>query len=157
MEELRELFEKGNPRRVYISPNLRAFDHLCGLVLAKRNITLIVDEVDTFCDITPRGIPSNFRKVVKYGRHRQVNYIVVCRRPMEMNRLIRTQANRFIIFPMAGEDAKDLSPYIGDKPAKAILALHSHLNEMTQYIDYNFQTRTYKIETIKYSSQKLNT
>jgi len=138
IEEAFDLFKVGDPRRCYITPNLETFNIFCGLCLAKGNITLIVDEVDQYS--TTQWLPARFKQAIKMGRHRGVNIIAACRRPHEMNILIRSQANRFIIFPMGGEDCKDLTSYIPDA-FELIMRLKSG-SDWTEYIDYNFKTKT---------------
>jgi hypothetical protein len=146
-DEALQLFQRGQPRRVYISPNLETFDFFCGLILAKGDMTLIVDEVDNYA--TSYFISSYFKKILKIGRHRNVSLITVSRRPKEMNPLIRSQAKRFIVFPLGGEDLKALESYL----SKTIIHCASNLkstNEYSEYIDYNFQTREYTLEKIMY-------
>lgn len=143
MDDAINIFKHGIPQRLYASPDLFTFDYLCGLVLAHGQLTLIIDEVDNFT--TSQYLPMYFRRIVKYGRHRQIGLIAAARRPMEMNKLIRSQANRFVVFPMGGEDAKDLEEYIGSS-WKDVLNLSSS-NEGSQYIEYIFsEKRLYRKE-----------
>ena len=148
LEQGFELFKVGEPRRCYISPNLATFDIFCGLCLAKGDITLIVDEVDQFC--TSQYMTRHFKELVRIGRHRQVNLIAASRRPHEMNPLIRSQANRFIIFPMGGEDAKHLESYIKDI-LSLCLQLHSG-DDWSEYIDYDFRRKTARICRLSFIS-----
>lgn len=139
-----DLFVNGDPQRCYITPNLETFNIFCGLALAKGNITLIVDEVDQFS--TSQYMPSRFKQAIKMGRHVGVNVIAACRRPHEMNPLIRSQANRFIIFPMGGEDCKDLVSYI---PEVFTLVMNLKTAEgMTEYIDYDFRAKKASLYTL---------
>lgn len=152
MDEAFDLFKNGEPKRCYITPNLETFNIFCGLCLAKGNITLIVDEVDQFS--TSQYMPPHFKEAIKMGRHVGVNIIAACRRPHEMNPLIRSQANRFIIFPMGGEDCKDLTSYI-----KEVMGLVMNLKSgdgWTEYIDYDFRKKTANILTINYPKIKLD-
>jgi hypothetical protein len=151
LEEGFDLFKIGDPRRCYISPNLATFDIFCGLCLAKGNITLIVDEVDSYC--TSQFMTRHFKELIKIGRHRQVNLVAASRRPHEMNPLIRSQANRFVIFPMGGEDAKHLESYI-----RNIMALCLQLKSgegWTEYIDYNFRNKTTNINKLSFLNKDL--
>lgn len=141
LEEGKKLFETGNPQRIYISPNLPTFDYFCGLILAKRNMTLVVDEVDNYA--SSYFISKYFKKAIKYGRHRGVNIIAACRRPKEMNPLLRSQANRFIIFPMGGEDAKELTSHIRDI-VPVVIDLKTG-EGYTEYIDYDFTSKKLSI------------
>lgn len=144
--ELLYIFKSGKPERLYVVADVDQFDFICAIALAYGGITLIIDEVDNYA--TSQYMTPNFRKVIKYGRHRGVNVIAVSRRPMEMNKLIRSQANRFIIFPMGGEDAKDLEEYIG-YVYKDILKLKINDNG-SEYIEYSFYNKTYRQHELKY-------
>ncbi len=153
VEEGFDLFRIGDPKRCYISPNLNAFEIFCGLCLARGNITLIVDEVDSFS--TSNFMSPHFKELIKMGRHRQVNLIAACRRPHEMNPLIRSQANRFIIFPMGGEDAEHLESYI--KGIKNLCTkLHAHQG-WTEYLDYDFRTKEMHLNKLQYMNNLTDT
>lgn len=146
-DEALQLFQYGQPQRIYISPNLETFDFFCGLILAKGNMTLVVDEVDNYS--TSYFISPYFKKILKIGRHRNVSVITVSRRPKEMNPLIRSQAKRFIVFPMGGEDLKALESYLNKTIMRYAAELKS-TDEYSEYIDYNFQTHEYTVEKIIY-------
>lgn len=141
------LFRDKDPRRIYASPNLSAFDFLCGCVLARGDMTLIVDEVDFYC--TSWYISGNFKKVIDIGRHKNVNLIALCRRPKNMNPRIRAQATRFIVFPIGGEDAKDLDSYLGRGFNAHIEKLKTNGNG-SQYIEYDFKTKNYSLKHLTY-------
>ncbi len=145
--EALHLFKNGSPARIYISPDLPTFDFFCGLMLAKGNMTLVIDEVDHYS--TNYFISKYFKKLVKYGRHRQVNLVMVARRPKEIHPLLRSQTTRFIIFPVSGEDIRELSSHIGDK-AKLVETLQSVPNKYSQYLDYSYSSKTAEIKTLNY-------
>ncbi|MDD5069087.1 MAG: hypothetical protein PHN89_05845 [Candidatus Pacebacteria bacterium] len=142
-----ELFKNGSPQRVYISPDLQTFDFFCGMCLAKRNITMVIDEIDNYA--TNYYISPMFKKVIKYGRHRGVNVVMVARRPKEMHPLIRSQASRFIIFPISGEDVREMSEHIGPAASRLITDLKID-DKGADYIDYNFDARSYSVKRIEY-------
>jgi hypothetical protein len=147
LDESFELFRNGNPQRCYIAPNLATFELFCGLCLAKGNITMVIDEVDQFS--TSNYMTPRFKQVVKMGRHVGVNLIAACRRPHEMNPLIRSQANRFIIFPMGGEDCKNLCSYIPN--AMDLVMTLKTTDGSTEYIDYDFRKKIAekKVQSLK--------
>jgi hypothetical protein len=148
--EAMEFFKNGDPQRIYISPNLKAFDFFCALALAKRNITLVIDEVDNYA--SSYYLSDNFRKVLKYGRHRQVNIVMVARRPKEMNPLLRSQITRFIIFPMGAEDIQEFRLLIGDDAAQKIHTLEKIENVKSQYLDFDYNRHTCEIKELQYFS-----
>lgn len=150
IENLIDCFRNGRPERVYIAPgNDEIFNLICLVVMAYGHITLVIDEVDQYA--TSYKLPDNLKKLVKYGRHREVNLVMVSRRPMEMNKLLRSQVNRFIIFPMSKEDIKELETHIG-KEAEKINSLTSIPNKSSQYLEYQYGMQTAEIKNIKYFS-----
>lgn len=151
IEEGFNLFKNGSPQRIYISPNLQTFDFFCKMILAKGNMTLIVDEVDHYAN--QWYIPDGLKKIVNVGRHRNVNLWTIARRPKNTHPIIRAQANRFIIFQMGLEDAKTLESYIGKEASDKTVTLKTEANG-SEYIDYNFKTRSYTINRIVYVGVK---
>lgn len=152
VDESLKFFKYGNPRRIYISPNLVTFDFFCGVALARGNITLIVDEADHYA--TSYYISPNFKKVINIGRHRNVNVVAICRRPNNLSPIIRGQATRFVLFQMGGEDAKKLQSYVGSEVADKIPKLQTkYANNVpvaSEYITYDFKRRVYSKELLKY-------
>ena len=146
LEEALRMFRDGDPQRLYATPNLITFDYLCGLCLARGSMTLIVDEVDNYA--TSQYLTDNFRKIIKRGRHREVNLVSATRRPMEMNKLIRSQANRFIVFPMGMEDAKDLESYVGPVWKKVMDLTMDDVG--VYYLDYDFKAKDWHIKRLDY-------
>jgi hypothetical protein len=133
--------ETGRPERVYMSPNVPAFDLICGAALAKGELNLLIDEVDNYA--STHNIGQNFKKVLKYGRHRSVNLVMIARRMKEINPLLRSQASRFVIFPVGAEDAQELRPHIGDEAFAALMELKK-TEEGSEYIDFEFADRKFE-------------
>jgi len=148
MTEAYEIFRNRNPQRIYISPNLDAFDFFCALCLAKGGLTLVIDEVDNYA--TNHYISPRFKQALKYGRHRKVNLVMVARRPKEVHPLLRSQATRFIIFPLGIEDTKELQSHLTPDAAIRIKNLQSQKDHWTQYMDYDFHTNEWEIKTLHY-------
>jgi hypothetical protein len=154
VEEAIEVFRDSDPQRVYISPNLETFDFFCGLVLARRGMTLVVDEVDHYSN--SYYLSPYFKKLIKYGRHRETNLVVASRRPKEMNPLLRSQANKFIVFPMGGEDVKELSSYLPKSALFVVMHLKS-ISNGSEYVEYNFERKDFKICIQRYIPIKKET
>ena len=74
----------------------RKFDLLCEICYGQGNITIVLEEVDWFCN--PHYIPLNLAKTLKYGRHNNVNVVAISRRPAEIHRLITSQADKLVWF-----------------------------------------------------------
>lgn len=68
----------------------------CRIAYAVGNVCVIIEEVDVFAD--PYNMPEYLGQVVKRGRHRGVNLMAVSQRPAAVNRLLTSQASRFVIF-----------------------------------------------------------
>jgi len=90
-----------------------SFDFACKLALALENVCLVIEEVDTFA--TPTVIPFDLKRVLKVGRHYGVSMVAVSRRPAEINRLITSQAQRFVCFKtIEPNDVRYLTSIIGE-------------------------------------------
>lgn len=61
-----------------------------------RNITLVLEEIDLHAD--SRSIDPILEKLIKYGRHHNLNLIGICRRPYELNTIFRSQADSLVTF-----------------------------------------------------------
>jgi len=89
------------------------FAFVCKLVEAVENVCFIVEEVDTYA--TSATIPYELKRLLKIGRHYGVSMIAVSRRPAEINRLITSQAQRFICFKtIEPNDVRYLRSIIGE-------------------------------------------
>jgi hypothetical protein len=60
------------------------------------DLTVLAEEVDTIC--SPYQIDEALEKMVKYGRHRNIQLVAVSRRPAEVNRLLSAMAGEIISF-----------------------------------------------------------
>lgn len=66
------------------------------LMYACKNITLVIEETDLFYNAFTQN--TNLLKLIKYGRHRNLNLITISRRPSEIGSLLRAQADIVITF-----------------------------------------------------------
>ncbi len=60
------------------------------------NCLLLVEEADLFAQ--SQNIDSNLRKILRYGRHRNIDQIYISRRPYELNRLVTAMADEIVVF-----------------------------------------------------------
>jgi hypothetical protein len=60
------------------------------------NVLLVMEECEVF--INPGNKSSNFLRLVRYGRHKQIRLIGVARRTAELSRDFRAQVNKVISF-----------------------------------------------------------
>jgi hypothetical protein len=98
---------------------------------------------------TTHNIGENFRKVLKYGRHRGVNLVMIARRPVEINPLLRSQATRYIIFPMGADDAAVMKPHIGEEAFATLLELRK-TEAGSEYLDFSLVDRKCEKKQIAY-------
>jgi len=106
-----------------------SFDFVCAVAGAIENVCLIIEEVDTYA--TPSIIPFELKKLLKIGRHYGVSMIFVSRRPAEINRLITSQAQRFVCFKtIEPNDVRYLRSIIGNP------ALELPEMPMLSYLDW---------------------
>lgn len=101
------------------------FAFTCRLAEAVENICLIIEEVDTYA--TTQAMPFELKKLLKLGRHFGVSMVMISRRPAEINRLITSQAQRFVCFrTIEPNDIRYLISIIGEsaKELPAIPMLH---------------------------------
>lgn len=104
---------------------MEALSFTCRLCEALGNVTLIIEEVDSYA--TPTIIPPDLRRLLKIGRHYHVGMIFISRRPAEINRLITSQTRRFVCFRLIEpNDLRYLSSVIGSlsEDVKALADLH---------------------------------
>ena len=93
--------DEQKPRLFTVSFNpvdlVEDFPTFCRAVLARGDLYLIMEELDTVS--TPYYTPYEFAKLIKYGRHFEIQIVGVSRRAAEVSRLFTSQASRFVIFP----------------------------------------------------------
>lgn len=85
----------------------------CQVAEAVENVCLVIEEIDQYA--TTQVMPYELRRLLKLGRHFGVSMIAVSRRPAEINRLITSQAQRFICFKtIEPNDVRYLTSIIGE-------------------------------------------
>lgn len=92
--------------------------------------TLLCEEVDTLC--SPSWIDEHLKKIVSYGRHRNISLVAVSRRLPEVSRLLSSQANCIITFRQA--EGIDLS---------ALKVRGFDLEEIAKLTEHQYLTKTY--------------
>ena len=60
------------------------------------NHTLVVEEISKFCN--PHYISEHLQKIFRYGRHKKINVVGVTQRPHDLNKIVSSQADYWIIF-----------------------------------------------------------
>jgi len=135
--ELCEFLEddQTNPRYFHVGYDTHLmqeyFPLFCRAVLARGDIHVIIEEIDTFC--TPFSSDPELLKLLKYGRHYGVQLIGVSRRPAEVSRHFTSAATRFVTFVnREPNDVKYFRSIMGNH-ADQIPALGEH-----HYLDVDF-------------------
>jgi hypothetical protein len=84
--------------------------------------TLVVEEIDFYC--SPTFIEPSLQKLIKYGRHRQINLIGVSRRAAEVNRNLTAQSDCIVTFQQEeNRDIEYMSRRIGAENAESLRGL----------------------------------
>jgi len=110
--EIRAAGPNGIFQIVYNSLQDEDLNSLCEIAAAAGPVCFIVEEVDTYA--TPWDCPIELKALLKKGRHWGVDMIFISRRPAEINRLITSQSQRFIVFRIIeGRDIAYLKSIIG--------------------------------------------
>lgn len=60
------------------------------------NLSFVAEEVDFISSAW--GDNPNFSKILKYGRHKNINLICISRRPAEISKLLTSQSDEIISF-----------------------------------------------------------
>ena len=96
---------RGDFPRLYYRPEFRAvckftvdeyYNQLFTFLFGFRQFTLMVDECDMFA--RHNSILQSFRRFLSYGRHREIDLILMSRRPYDLHALVRSQADEIITF-----------------------------------------------------------
>ena len=72
------------------------YSDLITFVSQLENVFLVFEEISNFC--SSYSIDENLANIAKYGRHNNLNYLAIARRPAEINNLILSQSHYIITF-----------------------------------------------------------
>lgn len=89
------------PLLISLGDEEQPFMDLCRIVITHKNILFIIDEADMF-DSADRPHPL-LKKIVNYGAHDfggEGDLVVIARRPQDLSRTVRSQADEFYLFRM---------------------------------------------------------
>ena len=120
--------QKPNVSGVYIlrPESDRDVDLFFNLVFCIGNCSLIVEETSLYCN--PYKIDENFKKILNYGRHRQINLIAVARRASEIHRDITAQSDFIVSFRQT--ESRDIS---------VLLTVDENATELTSLNQYKYK------------------
>lgn len=72
------------------------FDKVCEMIYEAGDMLFVVEECDWFCSANYTS--ENFKKIIRYGRHRNISILAISRRPADLSRLLTSQANYIISY-----------------------------------------------------------
>lgn len=81
-----------------------------------RGWLIVAEEVDLLC--SPASIDADFSRIIRHGRHRQLDLIAVSRRPAEVSKLLTSQSDEIISFRQLEDLDLDYLRRRGFDPAK---------------------------------------
>lgn len=91
----------------------------CDLATSAKNCLLVVDEVDMYSNAYKA--PPEFSWLVRYGRHNAVNMICIARRPADLWKTLRANANNIYMLRVVDpDDQKYLGSFIGRDLAESL-------------------------------------
>lgn len=96
--EIMEMFSE-NEKGQYIivqQSNFSEYNKILDVITDFRDITLVIDEVDKFAE--PNSIHPSLKELYNTARHYEIDLIAASRRPNQVNRIITSQTDLFIIF-----------------------------------------------------------
>lgn len=114
------------------------FPLFCRAALACSNLYVIIEEIDLFTN--PLSTPVELLRLLKYGRHWNLQIIGVSRRPAEVSRHFTAMTTRFVIFNQ--REPRDIAYFrsvIGENADK-IPQLSNY-----QFLDVDFKNPSYDI------------
>ena len=74
------------------------FTDVCELAYLHQDFILVIDEVDQYCGAN--FSPTGFKKLINYGRHKNIEIICTSRSPAEIPKLLVSQMTDLYIFRM---------------------------------------------------------
>lgn len=84
----------------------------CRVARAAKECLLVVDEIDMYSNA--HKAPASFSWLVRYGRHNAVHLICIARRPADLWKTLRANANNIYMLRIVDpDDAKYLGTFIG--------------------------------------------
>jgi hypothetical protein len=107
---------------IYTSDQDADFERFCQIIYEATDYYIVIDEIDLF---TQAGnMPQSLRKIVRYGRHKNLGLIVISRRPAAMPREITSQADFILSFTQhEPNDLKYLAEFMTTPNAEALKSL----------------------------------
>jgi len=115
------------------------FPLFCRAMLAAGNMYVVIEEIDLFS--SPTNTPVELLRLLKYGRHWNLQIIGVSRRPAEVSRSFTAMTTRFVIFSQ--REPRDIAYFrsVFGSEADKILQLKDY-----RFLDIDFKSQVYEIQ-----------
>lgn len=105
--------------RVRFRKAMEGFEWACKTAAAAKRCLLVVDEIDMYSNAWEA--PESMEWLVRYGRHAAVGMICIARRPPDLWKTLRANANKIYILRCSErDDLKYLANLIGKEEAEAL-------------------------------------
>lgn len=123
-----------NPDRKYIIqiPDDEANLEILRYVYAAGNIRLYLEEISRYCD--KAYVVPELEKFTFWGRHRNVQVVLICQRPAQVNRHILSQADTFFVFQLT--DQRDLDYFEAQFDKDTSIKIRNLLEHNFLYLSY---------------------
>lgn len=143
IESLVDFLQTDQANGVFYSASLDTFDEsdfplFCRAALACQDLYVVIEEIDLFTN--PLSTPVELLRLLKYGRHWNLQIIGVSRRPAEVSRHFTAMTTRFVIFNQ--REPRDIAYFrsiIGEHADKIPLLTNN------QFLDIDFKNPSYNI------------
>jgi hypothetical protein len=120
-EDLYSLVTEENYFRVIFRPmdlddkqEYKDIDYAADLALTLGNVTLVIDEVDNYCNAY--YMSNQLRYCIQYGRHYDLSVVVSSRQANRIRNDITAQADYIITFQQQGKQSLAYLEYFSDSP-----------------------------------------
>jgi DNA helicase HerA-like ATPase len=70
--------------------------HLLAVAFEVPSIMIVLEEASLYCD--PYRLPDEISRIIRYGRKREIDMIIIARRPSEINRELTAQSDIVVSF-----------------------------------------------------------
>ena len=126
--ELISALQKGFKRILYLpaDPGIEDFDEVCRITYYAMNITLFVDEAQSYASSST--IPFYFSEILRLGAQRNVGCVILSQRPRSMTNFVISEAEIIISFKLQlATDRRKIVEVVGpevDEPLRTMPPYH---------------------------------
>lgn len=112
-------------RIVFLPLSESDFEFACRAARAKGNLTLFIEEVHNYC--TPHSINPQLQKVIRLGRHSNLDVVYTAQRYQDISRQVTAQTDEFVLFRISEPvDFQAIEKRFGSGVAEKVSRLQDH-------------------------------